>query len=45
LQHASTAATQTLTPLYIRAADARLPRYPMTGAAPSLPLGITEPGG
>jgi len=45
LPHASTAARQTLTPLYIRAADARLPRYPMTGAVPSLPLGITEPGG
>jgi tRNA threonylcarbamoyladenosine biosynthesis protein TsaB len=45
LQHARTAARQTLTPLYIRAADARLPRYPGTGAAPSLPLGSTEPGG
>jgi len=45
LQPASTAARQTLTPLYIRAADARLPRYPVTGAAPSVPLGTTEPGG
>jgi tRNA threonylcarbamoyladenosine biosynthesis protein TsaB len=45
LHHASTAARQTLTPLYIRAADARLPRYPVTGVAPSLPLGTTEPGG
>ena len=45
LHHASTAAGQTLTPLYIRAADARLPRYPLTGAAPSLPLGTTESGG
>jgi tRNA threonylcarbamoyladenosine biosynthesis protein TsaB len=45
LHHASTAARQTLTPLYIRAADARLPRYPVTGAAPSLPRGTTEPGG
>ncbi len=45
LHHASTAARQTLTPLYIRAADARLPRYPVTGAAPSLPLGTTESGG
>jgi len=45
LQHASTAARQVLTPLYIRAADARLPRYPVTGAAASLPLGTTEPGG
>jgi tRNA threonylcarbamoyladenosine biosynthesis protein TsaB len=45
LPHASTVARQTLTPLYIRAADARLPRYPVTGAAPSLSLGSTEPGG
>jgi tRNA threonylcarbamoyladenosine biosynthesis protein TsaB len=45
LQHASTAARQMLTPLYIRAADARLPRYPVTGTAASLPLGTTEPGG
>jgi hypothetical protein len=45
LHHASTIARQTLTPLYIRAADARLPRYPVTGAAPSLSLGSTEPGG
>jgi tRNA threonylcarbamoyladenosine biosynthesis protein TsaB len=45
LQPASTAARQTLTPLYIRSADARLPRYPVTGAAPSVPLGTTEPGG
>jgi tRNA threonylcarbamoyladenosine biosynthesis protein TsaB len=45
LQPASTAARQRLAPLYIRAADARLPRYPVTGAAASLPLGITEPGG
>jgi tRNA threonylcarbamoyladenosine biosynthesis protein TsaB len=45
LPHASTVAWQTLTPLYIRAADARLPRYPVMGAAASLPLGITEPGG
>jgi tRNA threonylcarbamoyladenosine biosynthesis protein TsaB len=45
LHHASTAAGQTLTPLYIRAADARLPRYPLTGAEPALPLGTTEPGG
>jgi tRNA threonylcarbamoyladenosine biosynthesis protein TsaB len=43
--HTSTAAWQTLTPLYIRAADARLPRYPMTGPAPSLPLGTTASGG
>ena len=45
LPHASTAARQTLTPLYIRAADAPLPRYSMTGVAPSLPLVITVPGG
>ena len=45
LHHASMAAGQTLTPLYIRAADARLPRYPVTGATSSLPLGTTEPGG
>jgi len=45
LPHASAVAWQTLTPLYIRAADARLPRYPVMGAAASLPLGITEPGG
>jgi len=44
LYHASTAARQTLTPLYIRTADARLPRYPVTGAVPSLPLGTTESG-
>jgi len=44
MYHASTAARQTLTPLYIRTADARLPRYPVTGAAPSLPLGTTESG-
>jgi tRNA threonylcarbamoyladenosine biosynthesis protein TsaB len=44
LYHTSTAAWQTLTPLYIRAADARLPRYPVTGAVPSLPLSTTEPG-
>jgi tRNA threonylcarbamoyladenosine biosynthesis protein TsaB len=41
----STAAGPRLTPLYIRAADARLPRYPATGAASSLPLGTTESGG
>ena len=45
LPHASAVAWQTLAPLYIRAADARLPRYPVMGAAASLPLGITEPGG
>jgi tRNA threonylcarbamoyladenosine biosynthesis protein TsaB len=45
LPYASTAARQTLTPLYIRAADARLPRYPITGAAPSVSLGTTGPGG
>ena len=45
LQRAGTAARQTLTPLYIRAADARLPRYPVTGAALSSPRGTTEPGG
>ena len=45
LPHASTAARQTLTPLYIRAADARLPRYPVTGGASSLPLGTMESGG
>jgi tRNA threonylcarbamoyladenosine biosynthesis protein TsaB len=45
LRDASTAARETLTPLYIRAADARLPRYPVMGAEPSLPLGTTEPGG
>ena len=45
LQPASTAARHTLTPLYIRAADARLPRYPVMGAAPSVPLGTTDPGG
>jgi tRNA threonylcarbamoyladenosine biosynthesis protein TsaB len=45
LHHASTAAGQTLTPLYIRAADARLPRYPVTATAPSLPRSTTEPGG
>jgi tRNA threonylcarbamoyladenosine biosynthesis protein TsaB len=45
LPHASTAARQALTPLYMRAADARLPRYPVAGAAPSLSLGITESGG
>jgi len=45
LHHASTATRQTLAPLYIRAADARLPRYPVTGVAPSLPLDTTEPGG
>jgi len=45
LHYASTVARQTLTPLYIRAADARLPRYPVTGVAPSLPLSTTEPGG
>jgi len=45
LPHASTAARQTLTPLYIRAADARLPRYPVTEGASSLPLGTTESGG
>jgi len=45
LHHAGTGAGQPLTPLYIRAADARLPRYPVTGAAHSLPLGTTESGG
>jgi tRNA threonylcarbamoyladenosine biosynthesis protein TsaB len=45
LRDVSTATGQTLTPLYIRAADARLPRYPMTGGAPSLPISTTEPGG
>jgi tRNA threonylcarbamoyladenosine biosynthesis protein TsaB len=45
LQHVNTAVTQTLTPLYIRAADARLPRYPVTEVEPSLPLGTTEPEG
>jgi len=45
LPHAGTVARQTLTPLYIRAADARLPRYTMTGVTPSLPLDATEPGG
>ena len=45
LHNASTAARQTLTPLYVRAADARLPRYPVTGVTPSLPLSTTEPGG
>jgi len=44
LHQASTTARQTLTPLYIRTADARLPRYPVTGAAPSWPLGTTESG-
>lgn len=34
-----------LKPLYIRAADARLPRHPLTGVETSLPLGTTESGG
>ena len=42
---ASPAARLPLKPLYIRAADARLPRHPMTVAEPSLPLGTTAPGG
>jgi tRNA threonylcarbamoyladenosine biosynthesis protein TsaB len=45
LPYASTVARQTLMPLYIRAADARLPRYPVTGVASSLPLSTTEPRG
>ena len=42
LHHASMVAWQPLTPLYIRAADARLPRYPVTGADDSLPRVTTE---
>ena len=45
LHNAGTIARHTLTPLYVRAADARLPRYPVTGVAPSLPLSTTESGG
>jgi tRNA threonylcarbamoyladenosine biosynthesis protein TsaB len=44
LHQASTGAGQPLTPLYIRAADARLPRYPMIGAEHSWPRGTTASG-
>ncbi len=36
---------QALTPLYIRAADARLPRHPFTGAAPVAVIDQTVPHG
>ena len=42
---ASPASGLPLKPLYIRAADARLPHHPRTVAEPSLPLGTTAPGG
>jgi tRNA threonylcarbamoyladenosine biosynthesis protein TsaB len=45
LRGASPAARVVLKPLYIRTADARLPRHPMTVAEPSLPLDTTAPGG
>jgi tRNA threonylcarbamoyladenosine biosynthesis protein TsaB len=44
LHHTSTIAGQPLTPLYIRAADARLPRYLVTGAEGSLSRDTTESG-
>jgi len=45
LRDATPAARVALKPLYIRAADARLPRHPATVAEPSLPLGTTVSGG
>ena len=45
LHDASLAPSSALKPLYIRAADARLPRHPMAVAQNDLPLGTTAPGG
>ena len=45
LRGASPAAGLALKPLYIRAADARLPRHPVTVAAPSVPLETPASGG
>jgi len=45
LHDASLAPSSALKPLYIRAADARLPRHPMAVAENDLPLGTTAPGG
>jgi len=45
LHDASLAPSSALKPLYIRAADARLPRHPIAIAENDLPLGTTAPGG
>ena len=45
LHGGSPARKDTLKPLYIRAADARLPRHPMAVATHDLPRGTTVPGG
>jgi hypothetical protein len=44
LLDASPACRGALKPLYIRAADARLPRHPVAIAVHDLPHGTTAPG-